>query len=174
MRTVNGKAGTIHVPADKITLTVPIVEAMDDSLILANSADELGGLLDIAEAFQRAYGVQTAWNSPDKTVVFRLGALPPEEQRTNRVTFVYYDRGIPTEVVVPVTDRPHFLRTVIGNAAAIRDDILAIDRSFPFNALQPGQLPYSILRTSDCHVAGAQNPRSTEPTTSANADGGRH
>lgn len=71
VRTVNGRHDTINVPADRVALTVPIVEAMDDSLLLASSENDLGGLLEVPGAFQRALwgpnSVEQSWEDPSKT-----------------------------------------------------------------------------------------------------------
>lgn len=61
-----------------------------------------------------------------QTAVFRLGSPPPEAHRTNRVTFSINVECTPTGIVVPVTESPRMLRTVVANPEATRDDILAI------------------------------------------------
>jgi hypothetical protein len=74
--TVNGHIGQPHHEIDRRLMRLFAVEAVDDSILFASSWNALRKAVAASESFQAAYGIQTAWDSADKTVCFTLGKEP--------------------------------------------------------------------------------------------------
>jgi len=123
LRTVN--AAHPHTTLDGIALPLLMVEAMDDSILLASSWTDLEAMAQASETFQRAYGIQTAWNSPDKTVAFTLGR--PLRQAPNDI-FMTVD-GI--RHTIPLTLNPSFLKCPINDPQQMMDRIVNVVSDFP-------------------------------------------
>ncbi|KAF9028044.1 hypothetical protein BDZ89DRAFT_1066395, partial [Hymenopellis radicata] len=67
VRTVQNTLRAPHLPADRLTLPVCMVEAMDDSLVITHSLPSCLLTTEMAERFQSAYGASTNW---DKSALF--------------------------------------------------------------------------------------------------------
>jgi len=117
----------------------------DDSILFATSWDGLKRLVALSETFQAAYGIQTAWDSPDKTVCFTLGAAPPETANGIPISEVEFVLN-PITYKVPITDKPSILRTQLNNQQATRDAILSVVDTFPIPA--DTRWPLGVLRRS--------------------------
>ncbi|OCF36296.1 hypothetical protein I316_02170 [Kwoniella heveanensis BCC8398] len=130
------------------------VEAMDDSVMFAPSIASLRKIVALSERFQRPYGVQTAWDSPDKTVIFTLGA-----KVATSASDQFHVNG--TSIKVPVAEKPSLLRAIFTETETSYRAILAIVHAFP------------IPRTRDYHdhypegSSGHATPK--DPTTVGHA-----
>lgn len=75
VRTVNSlSTDDRHTPLDGMYHAMPIVEATDDSILMAESWKDLNTLVASSETFQDAHGIATHWGDPKKTRAFKLGA----------------------------------------------------------------------------------------------------
>lgn len=142
--TKTAKHGRVQVPADRIRLRISSVEAMDDSILFHTTWKGLIDLVHSCEIFQGAYGIQTAWDSPDKTVCFMMGhAIPKADQFAGTPMVPFKDADGNTHKV-PLTDRAEMLRTAIASPARTKDEILEIvDR---FAMPRSKGFPIAILR----------------------------
>jgi hypothetical protein len=64
-----------HTPVDSITLHISMLEAMDDSLIIAPSLMSLKSSARSADRFQATYGWETAWQ---KSALYVYGIATPD------------------------------------------------------------------------------------------------
>ena len=110
--TVHSHEGKYHTPADRLQLKLLAVEAMDDSVMFGTSWDALVRMVDYSEQFQTAYGIQTAWESPEKTLCFTMGKAPTDIPTSIR----FSSRGETHSV--PFTENPKLLRTALHNQEA--------------------------------------------------------
>lgn len=129
-----------HVPADAAELILLSVEAMDDSILFADSVDALRDLVLMAERFQAPYGIQTAWGDSSKTSCFVFGRTPAALRG---------QASIPLDLqgsvrFVPLLPKAVLLRTTIDDPAASKARIAARIADFPMPSL-PG-LPPAVLR----------------------------
>lgn len=76
--TMSSALQTIHDDPKFSKVVLRLLEATDDSLIVARSWNSLGELTKLAEAFQYAYNIVTNWGNAEKTVAFTLGKAPPD------------------------------------------------------------------------------------------------
>ena len=136
--TKKGKCREFHTPADRVSIKLLAVEAIDDSIIFGTSWQGLIRTVKLSEDFQKAYGIQTAWDSPDKTVCFTLGK--PLAYNPETVNF----SGHTTNHNVPFTEQPKLLRTALHDQQSTTDAILAIVEAFPIPIDR--QWPISVLR----------------------------
>lgn len=154
IRSVNGALGSPHSPADRISLKFLTVEAMDDSILGATSWAALQRMARLVEQFQNPYGIQTAWDSPDKTVCFTLGAKPVDQKGPNGDSLVVFT-GIPGgPVKVPITEKPEILRTAFLDPKEQLKGIMDIIERFPFPANRT--MPIALIRRA---VNGLLVPR---------------
>lgn len=168
IKTVTATRGRHHLPADRYTLKVTSVEAMDDSILFANSWDDLALLVYLSETFQSAYGVKTCWDSADKTVCFTLG------KRANEHTVVTFFDSENTPHDVPYTTEPRMLRSAIANPEAAKQDILdIIDRFAIRRGVGPkgSDYPLSIIRraVNTLLVSKIRSKLSLQPLSAAMA-----
>ncbi|EKC98560.1 hypothetical protein A1Q2_07156 [Trichosporon asahii var. asahii CBS 8904] len=126
IKSVSAANGNPHTAAEQQPVRVTAVEATDDSILMALSWALLQTTLQFVEKFQTAYGVTTAWDSPDKTVCFTLGKPPPDPLPAH-VTFRIDDK----EIDVPTTDCPRFLRAALKDPSDMFQSIKAIITAFP-------------------------------------------
>lgn len=144
LTTITAAHNRYHLPADKHQLKLLSVEAMDDSILFAPSWPALRELVSLSETFQHAYGIETAWDSADKTVCFTLGYRP--EAGPQAVTFLDAEGR---QHRVPFTDSPHILRTAIADVAATNLEIKdIIDRFSIRRGAGPNgtDFPLSLIR----------------------------
>ncbi|EIW69129.1 hypothetical protein TREMEDRAFT_62856 [Tremella mesenterica DSM 1558] len=123
------------------------VEAMDDSILFSTSLEGLKKLVKLSERYQEAYGIRTAWDSPDKTVFFTIGTrmtLPAE------IT-ISTPQGLQH---VPSTDNPKLLRTSLTRPQETFEDIIQIVDRFP---LPPhSKFPLPVIRRAVSSLLIAQ------------------
>ena len=132
---------TPHTPGDRQPpLQILSVEAMDDSVYLATSWDALRRIIDRSEQFQATYGIETAWDSADKTICFTLGSPLVEAEQSSCLLFNVNGN----EIQVPFTHRPRLLRTPINDGPAQLDDVCALIETLPLAADK--HMPPALLR----------------------------
>lgn len=138
IKSVNGQNVQHHTPADHLSFKLLSVEAMDDSVMFGTSWTSLAATVKYSEQFQSAYGIQTAWNSDDKTVCFTLGKDLPRSPDT-----IEFKTETSTHLV-PFTDNPKLLRTTLHNQKATSEMIHSIIDAFPIPTDRAW--PMAILR----------------------------
>lgn len=140
IRTRNGKSGRFHFDNEKrLDILIRLIEATDDSLLLARSLSSLREITKLAEQFQMAYGIETNWTDTHKTSAFVLGKQPsalPEK----------IDIPLPgrPDLQVTVTREPVFLRTTFNNPGLTFNRILDLIEGFPLPWAK--QLPLTLIR----------------------------
>lgn len=142
--TVNSATGSPHTPLDGRCQPVPLALATDDSVILANDLTDMEKLVVSSEHFQAAYGMQTHWHDPRKTVAFTLGQPPQSMPPTVSFNLESVPGGSLNMVKVPVVQAPEFLNTELNNPEATLSKILTDIDDFP---LTPElKLPLAAIR----------------------------
>jgi len=158
---------TTHTPSDSIIQPLCMVEAMDDSLLIACTLPSLLSSARHADRFQATYGWETEWRK-SKVYAYRTSEFPPQTLPQDLVLAVpsvdYSNPSSPhtslNEVVV-TTDHTVFLRVPINQPSLhflhLRD--LVQDFAFPF-LFRP--LPLTALRRilSQCLFFKATAPLS--------------
>jgi hypothetical protein len=153
LRTFNGTRGHAHTLADRLMVRLIAVEAMDDSILAATSWRALQKMVGLSEQFQTAYGIQTAWESPDKTVCFTIGVSPLDitgPAGDDKVKFITPDGT----KLVPITRQPEMLRTAFLDSDKQLADALEIVANFPIPVNRT--MPIALLRRA---VSGLLVPR---------------
>ncbi|ORY35592.1 hypothetical protein BCR39DRAFT_460973, partial [Naematelia encephala] len=145
LRSRNSHIEQYHTTADRLQVPLVSVEAMDDSIFFSSSWEGLKRIVTRSEQFQRAYGIETAWDSPDKTACFTFGAAPRDPPTHDEGNEAYVRFAINGQIHrVPYSTTPEILRTRINEPLPTLDKILAIVDAIPFPP-QNG-LPLSLLR----------------------------
>lgn len=129
----------MHTPHDRLKVRLRMCEVLDDSFLFARSWLALQELIQLCEHFQTAYGIQTAWDSPEKTALFTIGADPP-----GGCTATYKFVIMGESRVIPFTEKPTLMRVQLNSQAATRDAILDIIDAFPIPT--DSTLPLSVVR----------------------------
>lgn len=140
LRTKNSARKEPHLHVDEAAVVIPrILEATDDSLIVAKSWQALKTLTMSAEQFQDAYNIATNWSDGDKTTCFVLGASP--ESADLSVSFPLPEGRSAT---FNVTEEPTFLKTSFKVPLKTMDRALEAIESFPLPFTR--KLPLSLIR----------------------------
>lgn len=136
LRTIKGAAQTPHLAVDREKLELQSVEAMDDSVLFGSSEPELAQVTNLAEQFQRAYNIETAWGDSSKTAVFLLGSKENSFSDANCISMTVL--GVLRRI--PVLPNAVLLRTAIDRPTVSRDriaDRIASMRMPPLPAAPP-------------------------------------
>ncbi|KZV89037.1 hypothetical protein EXIGLDRAFT_722026 [Exidia glandulosa HHB12029] len=147
IRTKAAELSDPHTPADRLALTVTMVEATDDSYIFATKLDTLDFICLALERFQFVYGWLTQWT---KSRGYIIGAVPENSPTTFRLGSVTTDPGadpmaVPKRDVAVVTDGLYFMNTKINDSSARAELVRSIIDNFslPAFAVRP---PLTVIR----------------------------
>ncbi|KAF5333796.1 hypothetical protein D9758_015263 [Tetrapyrgos nigripes] len=169
--TANCRNRCFHTPIDNVTFLVHMVEAMDDSLLLATRLSTTRHACLAMERLQSCYGAKTCW---PKSCMYFLNVIGPIPQTITMPTVSPenpFDECLVPLATVPVSsDCIHFLRTDVDRPKAqyffLRD--LIIDFQLP---LLSKQLPLTAIRCilSQCLISKIRPRLSYQPISHADA-----
>ncbi|KZV99524.1 hypothetical protein EXIGLDRAFT_640506 [Exidia glandulosa HHB12029] len=147
LQTKMAESGDHHTPADRLALTVTMVEATDDSYIFATKLDTLDFICLTLERFQYVYGWLTQWA---KSRGYIIGAVPANPPATFRLGSVTTDAGVdPMTVskrdVAVVTDGLYFMNTKINDSAARAELVRSIIDNFSLPSFSV-RAPLTVIR----------------------------
>jgi hypothetical protein len=145
IQSISARAGDPHLPDDRTSALVDMVEAMDDSLLFAIRLPTLQSYTYEMDRFQYAYGWQTQWNKtelvvqnvadcPDKITIPSIS--PKNKVKPLNMTF---------HSVEALKGSVTFLRTVVDDPGARSNQIRDIIQNFSFPRFAM-RLPITILR----------------------------
>ncbi|KAF5370395.1 hypothetical protein D9758_006983 [Tetrapyrgos nigripes] len=169
--TANCRNHCFHTPIDDVTFPVHMVEAMDDSLLLATRLSTTRHACLAMERLQSCYGAKTCW---PKSCMYFLNVIGPIPQTITMPTVSPenpFDECLVPLATVPVSsDCIHFLRTDVDRPKAqyffLRD--LIIDFQLP---LLSKRLPLTAIRRilSQCLISKIRPRLSYQPISHADA-----
>lgn len=130
-----------HTANDDLAMRVNNVAAMDDTILLAETPEDLQVLTLCMEGFQERYNMVTEWEKPDKTTFFYLG-VQPAHYNDRQITLTLPGGRV---VTLQATEDRQFLRTPINDPKIHSSAVLRLAQEFIFP--RPGrQLPITALR----------------------------
>ncbi|KAK0229128.1 hypothetical protein EDD85DRAFT_741369, partial [Armillaria nabsnona] len=166
--TVQASRGQPHLPDDRISMPVVMVEAMDDSAIVTTSLPTCLTSITMSEHFQSAYGGETNW--PKSAAFLRNVPDPPSHLQ---ITSVH-----PAQPEIPVqhnlsvsTSHIEFLRLSINDPSAQYHKLKSLISSFDFPSLLNIRLPLPALRRvlSQCLVSKIRPHLAYQPISETDA-----
>ncbi len=166
--TLQASRGQPHLPDDRISMPVVMVEAMDDSAIVTTSLPTCLTSITMSERFQSAYGGETNW--PKSAAFLRNVPNPPSYLQ---ITSVH-----PAQPEIPVqhdlsvsTSHIEFLRLSINDPSAQYHKLKSLISSFDFPSLLNIRLPLPALRRvlSQCLVSKIRPHLAYQPISETDA-----
>nr|VWO97891.1 Cytochrome P450 3A13 [Ganoderma boninense] len=164
-----GSQGLPHTPDDRLTFRAQLVEAMDDSVIIAPSlpASQAAGLH--VERFQAAYGWETNWSKSLLAILHAdpvpstlpMPSVDPNDPDSGRVIY---------HTITVTTSHCEFLRVQINDPETQYQRIRAIITNFSFPVMHT-RLPFMAVRRiiSQCLISCIRPYLSYQPITRARA-----
>ena len=148
IQTHNARQGNIHEPVDNICLSLSMIEAMDDSLLISPTLPSLFTAARMADRFQATNGWETNWSksrlyvyqaSPDVIPANHCIAIPSVDY-TNPQSEQTFWNNVPVE-----TDHTTFLRVPVNRPDLQFLRLQDIIVNFSFSILTRA-LPLTVLR----------------------------
>jgi hypothetical protein len=170
IQTHQARLGSPHTPTDSTSLSVSMIEAMDDSLIIKPSLSSLKTSARLADRFQATYGWETEWR---KSALYIYGTQVPDSAELHMPSVDYTDPQSPRTSWHPipvVTDHTTFLRVPINQPDkqfAFLQDVIS-NFHFPLSA---ARLPLTVLRrlVSQCVISKIRPHLALQPISDNNA-----
>ncbi|KAK0439458.1 uncharacterized protein EV420DRAFT_1316137 [Desarmillaria tabescens] len=166
--TLQASRGQPHLPDDRISIPVVMVEAMDDSAIVTTSLPTCLSSITMSERFQSAYGGETNW--PKSAAFLRNVPNPPSHLQVTSVHPAQPDILVQHDLSVS-TSHIEFLRLSINDPSAQYHKLKGLISSFDFPSLQNIRLPLPALRRvlSQCLVSKLRPHLAYQPITETDA-----
>ncbi|PBK65559.1 hypothetical protein ARMSODRAFT_851529, partial [Armillaria solidipes] len=166
--TIQASRGQTHLPDDRISIPVVMVEAMDDSAIVTTSLPTCLSSITMSERFQSAYGGETNW--PKSAAFLRNVPDPPSHLQVTSVHPAQPEIPVQQDLVVS-TSHVEFLRLSINDPSAQYQKLKGLISSFDFPSLQNIRLPLPALRRvlSQCLVSKLRPHLAYQPISDTDA-----